>query len=222
MHELEISSVMHTFGMKKLLSDVYLKVQTGEIIGLLGRNGSGKTTLMNIIFGILKPDSRIIRFDGQYFKRLYTEKNTISFLPQHTFIPRDLSVEKAITLMGETTGITHRISENRIINSLLKKKIRELSDGELRFLEIFLILESDSEFSLLDEPFTGLAPIYQEQIQEKIKMTGKRKGLIITDHMYRNVLDICDKIVLLKNGMTIEIKDKSQLIEFEYLPSGKA
>ncbi|MFC1541951.1 ATP-binding cassette domain-containing protein [Candidatus Latescibacterota bacterium] len=221
MHEMEISSVMHTFGTKKLLSDVYLTVRTGEIIGLLGRNGSGKTTLMNIIFGTLKSDSSVIRFDGQYCERLYTKKNYISFLPQHTFIPKDLSVEKAITLLLESSSDTSRLSENPIINPLLKKKIRDLSDGELRLLEIFLILESDSVFSLLDEPFTGIAPIFQEQIQEKIKMIGREKGLIITDHDYRNILDISDRIILLRNQTVVEIEDISQLTELYYLPLGK-
>ena len=210
---------MHAFGNKQVLSDVYITLKTGETVGLLGRNGSGKTTLLNIIFGILKPDCISIHLDGSFCERLYTKKNLITFLPPHNFLPARLTVEKAITLFLEISVDTNILSEDRIVNPLLKKKIWTLSGGELRYLEIMLILESDSIFTLLDEPFRGQAPIYQEKIQDKIRKTGKGKGVIVTDHYYNAILDISDRIVLLDKGTTVAITDHRILTDYKYMPA---
>ena len=175
MHELEIGSIIHAFGNKRILSDVYITLKTGETVGLLGRNGSGKTTLLKIIFGTLKADGQSIRLDGRYCERLYTKKNLIAFLPQHTFLPAGLTVEKTISLFLDVSIDTHLLSEDCVVNPLLKKKIWNLSSGELRYLEIMLILESDSIFTLLDEPFTGLEPFIWKKYRKKSKRPERKK-----------------------------------------------
>ena len=92
-HILEIDSVQKYFNQKIVLSDVYLKCKTGEIIGLLGRNGSGKSTLLKIVFGILSADNKFIRVDGKVLFKNSDLLNEISYLPQENFIPSSFSVK---------------------------------------------------------------------------------------------------------------------------------
>ena len=92
----EIDSIRKSFEDKQVLTDIYLKCQTGDIIGLLGRNGSGKSTLLKIIFGTLYTDHKHIRFNEELVDKAYTKPGLISFLPQDNFLPRDLTVRKII------------------------------------------------------------------------------------------------------------------------------
>jgi ABC-type multidrug transport system ATPase subunit len=157
-HILEVDSVRKQFDNKLVVSDVYLKCETNEIIGLLGRNGSGKSTLLKIIFGIVSAENKCIRIDGVVKNKVYQLLKEISYLHQEQFIPNHLSVKKAIFLsisIEKTAGFL----EDTMIQSILDKKIKYLSSGELRYLEIKLVLYNSSKFVLLDEPYNGLSPI---------------------------------------------------------------
>jgi len=99
----------------------------------------------------------------------------------------------------------------------LNKRIRPLSGGELRYLEIKLILFNSSKFALLDEPYTGLSPIMTELVNELIKENSKTKGIIISDHNYLEVMKISSKLVLIDGGKAHYIKEKAELIEKGYL-----
>ena len=100
---------------------------------------------------------------------------------------------------------------------LINKKVKYFSGGEKRLLEILLVLHSGAKYLLLDEPFNGLSPIYVEAIKSTIQNL-KQKGIIITDHDYRNVLDVVDRIILISNGSTRQIKDYDDLRLYGYLP----
>ena len=104
-----------------------------------------------------------------------------------------------------------------ILNTLQKKRAGNLSGGELRFLEIVLILNLNRPFVFLDEPFTGLSPLYQEHIHHFLSEARKDKGIIVTDQDYRNIIDISDRIIVIKNGKSIHIKRKEELIDLNYL-----
>ena len=97
------------------------------------------------------------------------------------------------------------------------KKIHQLSGGELRYLEINLILSNKSKFVLLDEPYNGLSPLMIDKINLLIQKNAQQKGIIITDHNYENVIKISTQLVLMKNGKTHHLKDKKELIEMGYL-----
>jgi ABC-type multidrug transport system ATPase subunit len=99
----------------------------------------------------------------------------------------------------------------------LNKRIRPFSGGELRYLEIKLILFNSSKFALLDEPYTGLSPIMTELVNELIKENSKTKGIIISDHNYLEVMKISSKLVLIDGGKAHYIKEKAELIEKGYL-----
>lgn len=107
---------------------------------------------------------------------------------------------------------------NEQICSLIDKRISHLSGGEKRLLEVFLIIHSDAKYILIDEPFNGIAPIYKADIKTAIKQQSREKGFIITDHVYRDVLDVASRIVLLRDGGTKEIANKEELKYYGYIP----
>lgn len=218
-HLLEIDSIQKYFDQKVVLSDVYLKCKTGEIIGLLGRNGSGKSTLLKIIFGILPADNKFVRINGKVLFKTNDLLNEISYLPQEDFIPSSFSVKKTIQLSIDKDKIADFYQDD-FINSLKDKKINHLSGGELRYLEIKLILSNSSKFVLLDEPYNGLSPIMIDKINQLIVENSNKKGIIITDHNYENVIKISSKLILMKEGKAFRLKDKNELIEKGYLREG--
>jgi len=217
MNILEADSIIQSFGLRKILTDVYIKCCTGEIIGILGRNGCGKTTLLKIIFGKLNAYNKCIRFNNEIIKYPYKQKNLITYLPEHHFLPKGIKINKIINSFLDKDRASE-VSEDKMIQNHLQKKPNELSGGELKYLEVILILNSNSKFVLLDEPFTGIAPIYEEKIIELIKEYKTSKGIIITDHYYRNVIDISDKIYLIHDGGCRLIKKIEELKFYGYLP----
>lgn len=218
-HVLEIDSIHKKFDHKSILSDIYLKCETNEIIGLLGRNGSGKSTLLKIIFGILDADFKFVRIDGVIKNKISLLFKEISYLPQENFIPNSFTVKKAIELSIESQNLKSFYNDE-MIKSISDKKISHLSGGELRYLEIKLILSNPSKFVLLDEPYNGLSPIMIDKINQLIIENSNKKGIIITDHNYENVIKISTRLMLIKEGKAFHLKDKKELIEKGYLREG--
>ncbi|MCG2610227.1 ATP-binding cassette domain-containing protein [Flavobacterium sp. SM15] len=218
-HVLEVDSVQKTLGHKKVLSDVFLKCETGEVIGLLGRNGSGKSTLLKIIFGLVAADEKFIRIDWKTKYKTSELLKEVSYLSQNHFIPKHFTVKKAIALTVEKSRRS-TFNTDAFLQGLLDKKIDRLSTGELRYLEIKLVLSSASKFALLDEPYNGLSPLMLEQVNQLITDATQHKGIIITDHNYRNVLKISTRLILMKDGKTYHLKNQQELIERGYLMEG--
>ena len=213
-HTLEVDSVIKYYDNKMIVSDVYLHLETHEILGLLGRNGSGKSTLLKIIFGLIGAETKFIRIDNTVkFNESFTE---ISYLNQDSFIPQNFTVRKAISLSIQKDRI-NLFHNDTLLKPILNNKIGELSGGELRYLEIKLILEKESKFVLLDEPYNGLSPIMIEEINKIIVEASARKGIIITDHNYENVIKISTKLILMKDGKTHQINKISELVDKGYL-----
>ena len=216
---LEVDSVQKQYDGKIIVSDVYLKCETGDVIGILGRNGSGKSTLLKIIFGIVTADFKFVRVDGVVKSKTSDLLHQISYLPQENFIPNSFSIKKTIQLSIVKDKL-HDFYADEMIQSMLDKKIKHLFGGELRYLEIKLILNNASKFVLLDEPYNGLSPIVIEKINKLITAMSRVKGIIVTDHNYENVIKVSTKLTLMKDGKLHHLKDKSELIEKGYLSSG--
>ena len=146
-HILEIDSAELAFGERRILSGVYLLVETGGVTAVLGRNGCGKSCLMKILSGSLKAGFCSMRIDGKWHRR-FTEKE-IRYLPQHPFIPGWLRLERALGDFGLQREDLERWFPEFI--PLRGTRIGELSGGEQRILECFIILRSPARFILLDE-----------------------------------------------------------------------
>ncbi|MCD0475058.1 ATP-binding cassette domain-containing protein [Flavobacterium sp. EDS] len=215
---LEIDSVQKSYGERIILSDVYLQCETNDIVGLLGRNGSGKSTFLKIIFGITSANFKFVRINGVIKTKTKELMNEISYLSQDNFIPNIFSVKKAIRLSIAKERI-NSFCNDEMIQAITDKKIAHLSGGELRYLEIKLVLENSSKFVLLDEPYNGLSPLMIEKVNQLIVMNSCKKGIIISDHNYRNVISISTRLILIKNGKLNHLKDKNELIEKGYLSS---
>jgi ABC-type multidrug transport system ATPase subunit len=218
-HLLEIDSVQKNVGLQSIISDVYLKCETGDIIGILGRNGCGKSTLLKIIFGIVPADFKFVRIDGVVQLKPEALFQEISYLHQDSCIPRSLSVKKAIQLSIPKEQL-HDFYADEMIQDIANTKIGHLSGGELRYLEIKLVLRNPSKFILLDEPYNGLSPLMAEKINQLILDNASQKGIIITDHNYQNVISVATQLTLMKQGKLHYLKDKMELVEKGYLNSG--
>jgi ABC-type multidrug transport system ATPase subunit len=215
---LEIDSVQKNFGHQSIVSDVYLKCKTGDIIGVLGRNGCGKSTLLKIIFGIVPADFKFVRIDGEVQLKPEALFRDISYLHQDSCIPKSLSVKKAIQLSIPKEYLDDFYADE-MIHTIRDKKIGHLSGGELRYLEIKLVLRNPSKFVLLDEPYNGLSPLMGEKINQLILDNSAQKGIIITDHNYQNVISVATQLTLMKEGKLHYLKDKIELVEKGYLNS---
>lgn len=212
---LEVETVVKSYQSRKILTDIYLTCATGDILGIFGRNGSGKSTLLKIIFGTLSAENKFIRINDQAINKPYLKKDLIKYLPQSKFLPGDLTVKQAVGIYFKDPGV---ILSDEILSKVTKTKITNLSGGEERYLEIKMLLFSDAKFVLLDEPFNHVSPILVRSIKNLIIQQSHCKGIILTDHDYRSVLDVANKKILLVNGALKKIKDDSDLMQWGYTP----
>ncbi|MEO6314943.1 MAG: ATP-binding cassette domain-containing protein [Chitinophagaceae bacterium] len=196
-HTLEADSIQLQFNGRTILSDIYLSATTGEITGLLGRNGQGKSCLMRIIYGSLSCE-KSIRIDKIQQNEAYKQRGLILYLPQFNFIPKRLSLKRIFT----DFELTYDFFQQRFPAFAAKYNTSagSLSGGELRLVEVYLIVKSACLFALLDEPFTHLNPVQTEKVKDLLTEEKLYKGLLITDHMYRHVTGVCDILYILSNG----------------------
>ncbi len=217
MSTLHVDSIIKYFGNKNVLNDVFLECKTGEIVGIFGRNGIGKTTLLKIIFGSLLADNKFIKVDNKILRNLSDSFRLIKFLPQHSFLPFEIKVSKAIDLFCKKNKISE-IENHNLIKPILGKKIKDLSSGEIRIAEVIIMIYSDASFVLLDEPFSKLSPIVRNELSEIIISQKSEKGFIITDHFYEDTFNTSDRFFMIDNGSTYELKSYSDFRKFEYFP----
>lgn len=217
MSRLHMDSITKNFDSKKILQDIFLSCETGEIIGLLGRNGSGKSTLLQIIFGTIKGDTQFVKFNHEILTRQSDRKSKIAYLPQHSFLPKNSKIKALVPLFCSKIN-RRKILDLEIIKNILDEKPKNLSGGELKLIEILLIIFSDAEIILLDEPFSSLAPKAISQIKTLITELKPQKGFIISDHNYQDIIEISDRNLFLMNGNLKTVKDLTDLQRFNYLP----
>jgi lipopolysaccharide export system ATP-binding protein len=216
-NKFDADSIRKAFGDKQVLTDIYLKCQTGDIIGLLGRNGSGKSTLLKILYGTLYTDYKHISVNEEILNQPFKKKGTVSFLYQDDFLPKNMTVKKAIQLFDHQLDDSE-FSDDPVLSKVFNTKIRNLSGGEFRYLEIKLILSIDSQFAFLDEPFNGISPIHIDLVKDMIRNHSNKKGIILTDHDYRNVLDVANIYMILFDGGLKILNSKEDFIYWGYLP----
>ena len=222
LHLLEIDSVNKSYGQNRVLTDIYLKCETGDIIGMLGSNGSGKSTLLKILFGVEQAEHKFIRIDGKIFQRPYQTLGEIAYLPQDSFIPKNMTLIDAAKIYLSDVDRVNMFFDDPTLFMVQYNKASQLSDGELRYAEIKLLLNLDVKFVLLDEPFNGISPINIENVKELIRKSAQNKGIILTDHDYRNVLDVAHQHFLLWDGGLKKIRDKEDLVLRGYMSEERA
>jgi len=208
---LEIDSIQLQIRGKSLLSDIYIQCLTGKITALLGLNAAGKSSLMKIIMGLLNSESKSIRINHQ---SLTDASLAIQYLPQHYFVPGHLTVARFLK--------DYKIAEHALIADFpifkdqIQYPVKRLSGGLRRLAEVYTLIKSPSKFTLLDEPFTHLMPIHKEKIKLLIQQESS-KGFLITDHLYKDLLDCADRYYLLQNGKTWPVNKLEDLLKYGYL-----
>ena len=213
-HTLEVDSVILEFDAKRVLQDVYLKSETGKISGLLGRNGTGKSCLMNIIYGELLSNDKSIRLDGKTIFNGYQFPETFRYLPQFGFIPKSLAIKRIFK--DFKLDFLDFINDFPEFEKYHNSSLKTLSSGEQRIIEIYSILASKTKFCMLDEPFSQVMPVHIETIKKIIVREKKNKGIIITDHLYKHIIDICDNLYVINNGKTYLTKSLQDLETLGY------
>jgi ABC-type lipopolysaccharide export system ATPase subunit len=214
MHKLEIDSVLLEFNLRKVLSDVYLKCETGKITGLLGRNGNGKTCLMNIICGSLEPQSKSIRFDNKTIDIPFKRPDLLLYLPQFNFIPEHLTIKRIFDDFEIDFTSFEKLFPDIGVN--YNSPIKHLSGGHRRIVEVFVIAKSKTQFVLLDEPFSHIMPLHIEKIKELLVEEKQNKGILLTDHLYQHITSISDSLNVLVNGKTHLTKHISDIEKLGY------
>ncbi len=212
---LEFDSIEISFKDRKLLSGIYMKCETGHVTGLLGRNGCGKTTLMKIVFGAIPLEQKSVRMNGLSLGTDYLSRQCIAYLPQSDLIPPYLTIRKAFSLFDVSVDELAVVFPE--VAGMMDLTPSAISGGYLRIFETFLILQSKARFCLLDEPFTGLTPLYIDKMKEVISKAKATKGIVVSDHMYRHVSDVSDNLYVLANGQTYRVINPEQLVSLGYL-----
>jgi ABC-2 type transport system ATP-binding protein len=216
--ELHIQNARKSFGKKEVLKNVSLSLAQGEIISLFGRNGSGKSTLLKILFGTLKADSITLQIDGKKIhpKEIIPNRH-IGYLPQDNFLPKHLKVRDVIPLFHQDGDDQDLIFRVPFVEKVAKRKVGTLSLGELRYLELLLVAHLDHPFLLLDEPFSMIEPLYKQVIKDFLFSLKAKKGILLTDHYYRDVLDISDRNLVLVDGNTQIVNGVADLKRLGYI-----
>ncbi len=211
---LEFDSIELEFGLRKILSSVAMRCSTGEVVGLLGRNGAGKSCLMKIVFGCLTCDFKSVQINKKSIAHRELNK-MIGYLPQENLIPSHVKIGDAIEAFEIDEGVM--VSIIPFIRDWLNLKPDQCSGGSLRLVESLLILLTKKPFCILDEPFSGIMPIHIETLKEIIQNEKEKKGIIISDHLFRHVKNVSDRIYVLSNGQTYPIQSDDQLVKYGYL-----
>jgi lipopolysaccharide export system ATP-binding protein len=212
MKTLETHEISKSYRGRKVVDDVTVHVQQGEVVGLLGPNGAGKTTSFYMIVGLISPDSGRISVDAKDITHLpmyQRARRGISYLPQEASVFRKLTVEENLMAILETLSISgreRRETLERLLDQLGLDKVRRsrgymLSGGERRRVEIARSLVINPSFLLLDEPFSGIDPIQVLELQ-RIIFDLKRAGIgiLVTDHNVRETLSVTDRAYIINNG----------------------
>jgi len=228
---LEVHHLAKSYGSRKVVKDVSLAVQKGEVVGLLGPNGAGKTTSFYMIVGLVRSDAGDIYIDGHSVANMPIHQRSrlgLSYLPQEASIFRKLSVEDnvraVLELQQDEQGkpLTKAEVERRLTDLLKELRVDHLrsspaialSGGERRRVEIARALATQPRFILLDEPFAGIDPIAVIEIQRIIGFLKERGiGVLITDHNVRETLGICDHAFIISDGHVLAQGTPEEIVE---------
>ncbi|MGL9733924.1 MAG: LPS export ABC transporter ATP-binding protein [Symbiopectobacterium sp.] len=213
---------------RRVVENVSLAVNSGEIVGLLGPNGAGKTTTFYMVVGIVQRDSGKIVIDDEEISLLPLHERArrgIGYLPQEPSIFRRLSIyENLMAVLQIRKDLTPEQQNDRA-NELMEEfhiiHLRDslgqsLSGGERRRVEIARALAANPKFILLDEPFSGVDPISVLDIKKIIEhLRDSGLGVLITDHNVRETLDVCERAYIVSQGQLISHGSPNEILEDE-------
>ena len=205
-----------SFGTQRVLKDVSLEIETGQIVGLLGPNGAGKSTLMKILIGLWEANG-----EGAVIE----VPERIGYLPENNPLYEEMYVVEYLRFMAQMTADAVRPATpvRQEVDELIErvgltpernKHIKELSKGYRQRVGLAQALLGDPDLLILDEPTTGLDPNQLVEIRHLIREVGKERTVILSTHIMQEVREMCDRVVILDKG---EIKADKKIDEIEDL-----
>jgi lipopolysaccharide export system ATP-binding protein len=224
MSVLRATHLAKSYKSRKVITDLSVEVESGQIVGLLGPNGAGKTTAFYMIVGLVPPDAGTVTIDDRDITHLAMHQRAhagIGYLPQEASVFRKLSVEDNVMAILETRDLEDAARHERleqILGELRIAHVRKspgmaLSGGERRRVEIARALAAEPRFILLDEPFAGVDPLSVIDIQRIMtELTAKGIGVLITDHNVRETLGVCGRAYIVSGGTVIASGSSEEIL----------
>ena len=209
---IKVENISRSLKSKILFKNISFDLPDNKITGLLGANGAGKTSLFKALAGLSKIDNGSISFYEKNLHSMSLEERSnagLNYVPQENSLFDDLSLQENLEAVIELKFKADSEEKFKQIKDLLevmkltdkaKTKSKFLSGGEKRKTEILRSILLDSKYILLDEPFAGVDPISVEEIIKILKKFKKNLGIFISDHNFRDVINVCDEIILLNQG----------------------
>ena len=209
---IKVENISRSVKSKILFKNISFDLPDNKITGLLGANGAGKTSLFKALAGLSKIDNGSISFYEKNLHSMSLEERSnagLNYVPQENSLFDDLSLQENLEAVIELKFKAVSEEKFKQIKDLLevmkltdkaKTKSKFLSGGEKRKTEILRSILLDSKYILLDEPFAGVDPISVEEIIKILKKFKKNLGIFISDHNFRDVINVCDEIILLNQG----------------------
>src|SRR5262245_3173435 len=223
---LQVRGLEKWYGRRQVVSGVDYEVERGEVVGLLGPNGAGKTTSFRMTIGLIDADGGSVFFNDRDVTRLpmYVRARAgMGYLAQDTSVFRQLSVEDNLMAILETRpGMTRKqrkARQNELLNQFGLTKIRKtkalrVSGGEGRRLEIARSLITEPKLIMLDEPFAGIDPKTVAEIQDQIRALAEtyKSGILLTDHQFRETLEVTDRCYLIREGRVFAYGNRQEIL----------
>jgi lipopolysaccharide export system ATP-binding protein len=223
---LQVRGLEKWYGRRQVVNGVDYEVEQGEVVGLLGPNGAGKTTSFRMTIGLIDCDGGKVEFDGRDVSKLpmyLRARAGMGYLAQDSSVFRQLSVEDNLMAILETRPHMNRKQRKDRQNELLdqfgltmirRTKANRVSGGERRRLEIARSLITEPKMIMLDEPFAGIDPKTVAEIQDSIRDLAERynMGILLTDHQFRETLEVTDRCYLIREGRVFAYGNREQII----------
>ena len=226
---LKLEKISVYFNKRKILENLNINLQQGEILGLLGPNGVGKSTIFNLITGLKDPNYGEININGINATKLPINERFTKFklglVPQYGGLIHDLSLIDNLKLVSEIHIKEKELRDHKInkiitqfeFESLLKIKAKNLSGGQRKKLVIAMSLMNDPKILLLDEPFAALDILTIKMLQEIIVnlQASEEISIVVCDHQARDLLNCVDRAIILSNGKIIASGSPKEVISDE-------
>lgn len=213
MELLECKNLCKSYDDKQVLKDINLKIPKGKIIGLLGKNGMGKTTLIKLMNDLLTPTSGEVLINGK--KPGVESKEIIAYLPEKTYLDRDMKVKDAIKYFEEFYKNFDSEKAKKLLKDLdldINTKIAKMSKGMQEKLQLILVMSRNAQLYILDEPLGGVDPATRDYILDTILSNFcEGASVIISTHLIADIERILDEVIFIDKGQIIVTSSADEL-----------
>ena len=216
MQRLVLEQIEITYGRHRVLEPSTLSVARGSITALLGRNGTGKSSVFRSLFGLYRNRDLSITVDGTFVRQAYRQPGLINYVPQGASHPPQLTVGRYLGYYG--VDRERFLADYPLFAAHVDDRLEVLSGGTGRLLFCLLALRADTQYTVLDEPFSNGMPVHNELLIHALRAAQKRKGVLLSDHHYRTVLDVADTLYLIVEQRIRLLRDPGELNDLGYLP----